>query len=277
MSECENRLFVAYKPSFISSNAFLSKIKKRYKVKKAGFSGTLDPFARGVLIVAFSQYTKLFRFLKKTPKVYRATLWLGAKSETLDVEGVYEVKKIKRFSENEILKVLNSLKGRIRYYPPKYSAKKIDGKRAYDLARKNRDFEIKKVESEIYDIRFINYAHPFLTFEVSISEGGYVRSVGEMIASALGVEGALSYLERIREGDFVYENEKALNPISYLKLEENFYIKDIEDIIKGKVLKAEDFKIQKDGEYFLRYEDKLTIVKIENFKVTYEINGLKIC
>ena len=277
MSECENRLFVAYKPSFISSNAFLSKIKKRYKVKKAGFSGTLDPFARGVLIVAFSQYTKLFRFLKKTPKIYRATLWLGAKSETLDVEGVYEVKKIKRFSENEILKILNSLKGRIRYYPPKYSAKKIDGKRAYDLARKNRDFEIKKVESEIYDIRFINYAHPFLTFEVSISEGGYVRSVGEMIASALGVEGALSYLERIREGDFVYENEKALNPISYLKLEENFYIKDIEDIIKGKVLKAEDFKIQKDGEYFLRYEDKLTIVKIENFKVTYEINGLKIC
>ena len=86
-----NRLFVAYKPSFVSSNRFLSSVKKRYKVKKAGFSGTLDPFAKGVLIVAFGQYTKLFRYLKKSPKRYRATLWIGAKSPTLDIEKVTRI------------------------------------------------------------------------------------------------------------------------------------------------------------------------------------------
>ncbi|HHD83732.1 MAG TPA: tRNA pseudouridine(55) synthase TruB, partial [Campylobacteraceae bacterium] len=75
-----DRLFVAYKPAGIGSNRFLSQIKRRYGIKKAGFSGTLDPFAQGVLIIAFGKYTKLFRFLKKAPKTYRATLWLGAGS-----------------------------------------------------------------------------------------------------------------------------------------------------------------------------------------------------
>ncbi|MEJ2414716.1 MAG: tRNA pseudouridine(55) synthase TruB, partial [Sulfurimonas sp.] len=75
-----NRLFVAYKPAGIGSNLFLSKLKRKYQVKKAGFSGTLDPFAKGVLVIGFGSHTKLFRFLNKTPKKYRATLWLGAKS-----------------------------------------------------------------------------------------------------------------------------------------------------------------------------------------------------
>ena len=79
-----NRLFVAYKPKGMVSNHFLSRLKRKYSDKKAGFSGTLDPFAQGVLIVAFGQFTKLFRFLKKAPKRYRATLWLGAYSPTLD-------------------------------------------------------------------------------------------------------------------------------------------------------------------------------------------------
>ena len=81
-----NRLFVAYKPSGIGSNLFLLKLKKKYKPKKAGFSGTLDPFAKGVLLIGFGSHTKLFRFLDKTPKKYRATLWLGAKSDSLDSE-----------------------------------------------------------------------------------------------------------------------------------------------------------------------------------------------
>ncbi|NOX15711.1 MAG: tRNA pseudouridine(55) synthase TruB, partial [Epsilonproteobacteria bacterium] len=89
-----NRIFVANKPKGISSNFFLKKIKRRYDIKKAGFSGTLDPFASGVLIVAFGQFTKLFRFLDKTPKRYIATLWIGASSPTLDIEKIENVKTI---------------------------------------------------------------------------------------------------------------------------------------------------------------------------------------
>ena len=92
-----NKIFVAYKRSNISSNAFLNKIKKRYKVKKAGFSGTLDPFAKGCLIIAFNQYTKLFRFLQKTPKVYEATLWFGANSLSLDNKNITCIKNIPIF------------------------------------------------------------------------------------------------------------------------------------------------------------------------------------
>ena len=94
MEQKTNRLFVVNKPLFISSNQYLGKIKKRYKNKKAGFSGTLDPFAKGCLIVAFGQYTKLFQFLKKTPKKYKATLFLGAYSETLDIEKISKVEQI---------------------------------------------------------------------------------------------------------------------------------------------------------------------------------------
>ena len=95
-----NRLFVIDKPKNISSNFYLKRIKWKYKVKKAGFSGTLDPFANGCLITAFGQYTKLFRFLKKTPKIYRATLWLGADSETLDIEKITTTYHNWRKSEN---------------------------------------------------------------------------------------------------------------------------------------------------------------------------------
>ncbi len=275
--ECENRLFVAYKPSFISSNAFLNHLKKRYKVKKGGFSGTLDPFARGVLIIAFGQYTKLFKFLNKAPKTYKTVVWLGAKSESLDIEQIKETKNIPPFSLNEIEEAYKSLIGDIEYYPPKYSAKKINGKRAYKLARENREFNIKKVKSKIYDIKILNYSHPFLSLEITISEGGYIRSIGELIASKLNVNGALSYLERVREGKFIYENEKALNPIDYLNLKENFYKGDIEDIIKGKKLKIENLKIDKNGEYFLKNKNLLSLIKIENSKVSYILNGIKLC
>ena len=115
------------KPPNIGSNRYLSKIKRKYGIKKAGFSGTLDPFAQGVLIVAFGQFTKLFQFLKKAPKSYRATLWLGAQSETFDIEKVTRVEILPAFSSIMIEEAVHSLKGDVTYLPPKYCAKKING------------------------------------------------------------------------------------------------------------------------------------------------------
>lgn len=277
MQKCQNRLFVAFKPSFISSNAFLSGIKRKYKIKKAGFSGTLDPFARGVLIIAFGQYTKLFKYLKKAPKKYKATLWLGAKSETLDIEKIKKIENIKPFKIEDIKKAAKSLIGEVEYLPPKYSAKKIEGKRAYELARENKDFETKSVKSTIYDIKILHYIHPFVTFEITVSEGGYVRSIAHMLAKKLKTEGSLSYLERIYEGEFFYEKERALDPIKYLNLKENFYKGDIEDIIKGKRLYYKNFEIQEEGDYFLKIKDLLSLIRIKNKKVSYLLNGIKLC
>lgn len=119
-----NKLFVAYKPSGMSSNAFLGKLKKKYKNKKAGFSGTLDPFAKGVLLIAFDQYTKLFRFFDKNPKVYKATLWLGVHSLSLDNQNIKEINLINAFDEQILEQIKNELLGKITYTPPAFCAKK---------------------------------------------------------------------------------------------------------------------------------------------------------
>ena len=141
--ESINKLIVVNKPIFMSSNFYLTRIKKKYKNKKAGFSGTLDPFAKGCLIVAFGQYSKLFKYLAKTPKTYRAVVWLGTQSESLDIEQVTSIEMVDKVDINLIKKELDLLKGDILYTPPKFSAKKIDGKRAYDMARNGEEVVLK--------------------------------------------------------------------------------------------------------------------------------------
>ena len=272
-----NKLFVAYKPKGVSSNYFLRKIKKRYRVKKAGFSGTLDPFASGVLIIAFGQFTKLFRFLKKAPKRYRATLWIGASSPTLDMEKIQSVKTLAPFSKQSINLIAKSFLGNIEYLPPKYSAKRVDGQRAYKLARDDVDFELKKIKSRIYDFKILHYFHPFLTFELSISEGGYVRSIASLFAEKLGFDGILSSLERLSEGDFVYNNEKALNPLGYLDLEDNVYLGEKEDIELGRKLNKSNFEIKKSGIYKLVDEKHLSVIEINDDEVKYLLNKVKLC
>lgn len=271
-----NRLFVAYKPAGVGSNKFLSQLKRKYGVKKAGFSGTLDPFAKGVLVIGFGQHTKLFRFLNKVPKTYRATLWLGAKSISLDTEMVEDVTIPQEFSRTSIAEAIASLEGELQYTPPIFSAKKIDGQRAYDLARAGKEVVLQKVRSTIYEIKLLHYCHPFVTFEATVSEGTYIRSLGELIAQKLGVEGCLSALERLREGQFVYENEQALNIKEALSLQQNYYHGDEENLRYGRVLALEDLEIQEDGSYFLDNGESISIITIEEGSVKYEL-GRVLC
>jgi tRNA pseudouridine55 synthase len=274
-----NRLFVAYKPANISSNTFLGRLKRKYGVKKAGFSGTLDPFAQGVLVIAFGQYAKLFRFLKKTKKSYRATLWLGASSPTLDIEKIEHVEEIMPFAPDSLKIIEQSIKGEIEYFPPKYSAKKVDGQRAYKLARSDKEFALQKIKSTIYDFKILHYMHPFVTFEITISEGGYIRSIGQIIASRFGFNGALSYLERLSEGDFVYEDEKELDPLLFIDIQENDYLGDINDIKLGKKIFKENFKNRLAGLYKIICDDEFSVVMIEeeNERVEYILNKVKLC
>lgn len=274
-----NRLFVTNKPTGMSSNRFLGRIKRKYDVKKAGFSGTLDPFAKGALIVAFGQYTKLFRFLNKKKKAYRATLWLGATSPTLDIEKVEKVVEMIPFADYSLKIIEESMKGEIEYLPPKYCAKKVDGKRAYALARENKEFELNAIKSTIYDFKILHYMHPFLTFEITISEGGYIRSMGQIIANKFGFDGCLSALERLSEGEFVYEDEKALNPLDYIDIEDNEYLGDIEDIELGRKIYVDNFKNKEAGLYKIVLEDELSLVEItkDETRVQYILNKVKLC
>lgn len=271
-----NKLIVVKKPIFRSSNSYLNEIKRKYRNKKAGFSGTLDPFACGCLIVAFGQYSKLFNFLKKTPKTYRAVVWLGTTSESLDIENIISINSEKRVDEKLLKEEIKNLIGIHEYYPPKFSAKKIDGKRAYDLARKGEEVEMKKTKMEIFDTKFISYRHPFITFESTVSEGSYIRSLAQILLNRLNRVGTLSFLERLNEGEFRFENEKELNPLEYLDLKENSYYGDKSYFENGKKVQKSYFRNQENGEYLIRFDDFFSIIQIEDEEVRYLLNKVKL-
>ncbi|MEN4052789.1 MULTISPECIES: tRNA pseudouridine(55) synthase TruB [Sulfurimonas] len=271
-----NRLFVAYKPSGIGSNKFLYSLKKKYNDKKAGFAGTLDPFAKGVLLVGFGSHTKLFRFLNKTPKKYRATLWLGAKSDSLDIEMIDEVNIVPELSLTQVEEAVKSLEGALEYEPPIFSAKRINGQRAYDLARAGKEVTLNKINSTIYETKLLAYCHPFVTFEATVSEGTYIRSLGRIIAQRLGLEhGSLSMLERLCEGQFIYENEKPLDIKKSLSIPQNFYLGDEQNVRYGRVLALEDFKVQDEGTYWLDNGENISIITISQNSVKYELGRIQ--
>ena len=270
--ESINKLIVVKKPLFISSNSYLTKIKKKYKNKKAGFSGTLDPFAKGCLIVAFGQYSKLFKYLKKTPKTYKAVVWLGAISESFDIEKVISVDLVEKIDVDNIKYQLNSLVGELEYITPKFSAKKIEGVRAYELARQGHDFELNKCKMNIYDTKFISYRHPFITIETTVSEGSYIRSFAQILLEKLGTIGTLSYLERINEGAFFYENEKELNPLDYIDLPINNYFGTIEWLNTGKKISIDYLEEKEDGKYLIITDKFFSIIEIEDGEVKYLLN-----
>jgi tRNA pseudouridine55 synthase len=271
-----NRLFVAYKPSGIGSNKFLYTLKRKYNDKKAGFAGTLDPFAKGVLLVGFGSHTKLFRFLNKTPKKYRATLWLGAKSDSLDIEMIESVEEIAELPISKVQEAVKSLEGDLEYEPPIFSAKRINGQRAYDLARAGKKVELNKINSTIYETKLLHYCHPYITFEAMVSEGTYIRSLGKMIAQKLGVhEGSLSMLERLCEGQFIYENEKPLDIKKCLNIPQNYYLGDYDNVRYGRVLALSDLKIQDAGTYWLDNGENISIITVSEDSVKYELGRIE--
>lgn len=269
-------IFAVKKPLFVSSNNFLARLKRGLRVKKAGFSGTLDPFACGNLVVATGNKTRLFEYLRLEPKTYIATLWLGAKSDTLDIEGVYEIDETTAKDLTAVQKAVEALTEVKSITPPKYCAKWVNGVRSYELARKNIDFELSKTQIEVFYSKFLAYSHPFVTFEVSVSKGTYIRSLGEMVARSLGENGALSYLCRASEGVFDYKKNSSFDIFSALRATENRYKKDKTDIIVGKKLIATDFEIFDDGVYYIKTSnDNFSIIEIKDEKVSYKLNNIE--
>jgi len=275
MKEGMNRLFVGYKPRGLSSRQFLDRLKRKYKCKKAGFSGTLDPFAKGALVIGFGNYTKLFNYLAKTPKRYRATLMLGAVSPTLDIEGIEHVAPIAPLSYEAVKGAVEGLEAIVEQTPPIYSAKKIEGRRAYDLARKGQEVVLKPVPIRVYQATLLHYAHPFIHFEVAVSEGSYVRSLGESVANVLGCEGALTSLERLAEGKLEFDQETFLDPLSVLTPLPNRYLKSMEDFELGRKLLASDFENPNEGCYVIAWEGYFSIIEIEGERAHYKLNKME--
>lgn len=275
-----NALLATHKPAGVSSNHFLMCLKRKYKLGKCGYSGTLDPFASGLLLVGVGAYTRLFDYLDKSTKSYEATLWLGAKSKSLDIEQVQEVACVSEFKESEIIKVLNSFVGKVSYIPPRFSAKHVNGKRAYELAREGVEFSLRESTMSVYEIELLSYNHPFVSFRVKVSEGAYIRSLGELIAQKLGVNGALSALKRVSEGSVSVGREEVreLEVFSHLALERvelGEYKKEIENGKKFS-LKLQNLKIHMP--YLVVFDDFFSIIEVnENQEIKYRLNRIPRC
>jgi len=198
---------IVNKPSGPTSHDIINKLRRITGIKKIGHAGTLDPFASGLLIVAIGrEATKNINEFVKLDKEYSATLRLGATSDTYDRTGRKLEVKSKKVKKEMIEKVLEKFVGRQKQIPPMYSAKKVGGKKLYELARKGIEIKRELADVEIFDIKFINYKPPFLKIRVRCSSGTYIRSLAHDIGEKLGCGAYLEELERTGIGVFKIKN-----------------------------------------------------------------------
>jgi tRNA pseudouridine55 synthase len=189
--------------------------KKKLKV---GHAGTLDPLAEGLLIILVGPYTKNMAEFESLKKAYKASVLLGQTSTTADEEG--EKSDVSSYEPTtlEVQEALSKLSGPIEQTPPAYSAVKVDGKRAYKLAREGKIPEIKPRQVTIYGYSEVDYQYPLLKFEVEVSKGTYIRSLAVDIGQVLNTGAYLKALTRVSVGD--YQLKDAISP-------ENITIEDI--------------------------------------------------
>jgi tRNA pseudouridine55 synthase len=197
-----NGFFLIDKPEGIPSFDCVKILRKVTGVKRIGFAGTLDPLATGLMIVAIGEATKLLTYLEKQDKVYEAAIYLGASSSTFDAKG--EITEHKNFvapSVADVEKIIeNEFIGLREQVPPIFSAIKIQGKRAYALARKGEKPEMKKRAVNFFDIKIKSFVWPRLELSVHCSSGTYIRSLAHDLGKMLGCGGYVEELRRTKIG-----------------------------------------------------------------------------
>lgn len=172
------------------------------KRPKVGHTGTLDPLATGLLVVLLGKYTKRAMELTKLGKTYEVTMKLGEVSTTGDEEGDKTAVSDKTPSNESVEEVLRNFQGTIEQVPPAYSAVKVDGQRAYKLARAGKEVKIEPRKVTIHNIELMSYKYPFVVFSADVSSGTYIRSLVEDIGKELSMGAYMADLRRTRVGGF---------------------------------------------------------------------------
>lgn len=187
----------------ITSNEVLNILKSYTHFKKVGHSGTLDPLASGLLIIACNKYTKLVSELITENKAYTGSIKLGASTKSYDRETPEEsYTDISHLTINQIQELIQKFQGKIEQIPPLHSAKRIDGKRAYKYARNNSNIELPPQIVEIYDFKITNIEMPFIHFYIKVSKGFYIRSFARDVGFSLGIPSYLYGLRRVSIGGY---------------------------------------------------------------------------
>ena len=196
-------VFLLNKPLGISSNAALQRVRGLYRAQKGGHTGALDPLASGLLPICLGEATKFSHYLLDSTKRYHTTIYLGHSTTTGDVEGERLLEQaVPALTEEKIQQVLAGFVGDIQQVPPMYSALKKEGRPLYELARQGIEIEREARPITIEAMELLSFTENSLTLDITCSKGTYIRVLGEDIAKALGTFGHLTYLHRIKTGQF---------------------------------------------------------------------------
>ena len=217
-----NGIINVYKERGFTSFDVVAKLRGILHEKKIGHTGTLDPEATGVLPVCVGNATKVCEFLTEKDKTYEAVLHLGIITDTGDLTGTVlddKSEKAGELTEKEIEDTVMGFVGSYAQVPPMYSARKVDGKRLYELARAGVEVERKAVNVTIYSIQILDIQVPYVRFLVRCSKGTYIRTLCEDIGKKLGTGGCMEKLKRTQAGIFKEDSAHTLSEIEKLQAE----------------------------------------------------------
>lgn len=210
-----NGILLVNKQNSWTSQDVCAKLKRTLHLDKIGHTGTLDPFAEGLLVLTINKGTKIGQFIETLDKTYVAKLTLGKATDTLDLTGeIINEKEVPTLTKQQIKDVFSSFIGKQKQIPPKYSAIKINGKKLYEYARENIEVEIKERDIKVYNIELIDFSNNEIVFLAKVSKGTYIRTLASDIANKLGTVGHLSALTRTTVGKYYLNDAKRVDEIS---------------------------------------------------------------
>ncbi len=218
-----------YKPKGLTSHDVVAKLRKITKIRQIGHTGTLDPFATGVLPVCIGKATRLIEYLEDD-KEYLATVQFGKNTDSYDIDGEVTATFDKRVNQDELEDVLGNFRGEIMQLPPIYSAVKVNGKKLYEYARKGEDVEIKPRKVFISKLELLDFDVETQSAKllVACSKGTYIRSIACDVGRMLGCGGYLTALERTKAGKFKLETAVRLEDLSELSVVVNHLINPVD-------------------------------------------------
>lgn len=191
------------KPTGWTSHDVVAKCRGLFGIKKIGHAGTLDPMATGLLVLGIGRATRLMRFVQGLPKEYVATVQFGVATDSLDADGAVLSREPMPVSEDDVRAAMKRFEGEILQEPPMVSARKVEGRRLYELAREGREVDRESRPVTIHEFELLDFApseYPEATIRVVASTGTYVRTLGDDLARALGGRAHLTVLRRLRNG-----------------------------------------------------------------------------
>lgn len=204
------------KPPGWTSHDVVAKVRGLLGIKKVGHAGTLDPMATGLVVLGLGRATRLLRFVQSAPKEYVATAVFGVATDSLDADGAILEREEMAVSQSDVESVMTRFVGRIAQVPPMVSARKVGGRKLYELAREGVEVEREARDVDIYQLDLLDFspsAYPEVTFRTVCSTGTYVRTLADDIAAALGGRAHLNALRRVRNGSLHVDNAHRINDL----------------------------------------------------------------